>query len=221
MTSGWSNTSFGGGSPTPGAGIAGLVAGTWVATEQGWRPVETLSAGDLLPTFENGLRPVVELWRGTIACAAADLCPLLAPSGTLGNREDLVLMPGQPVMLDFEAAEDICGEPFLALPAAALEGWRGIRRIAPHGALDVVQPRFEAGETIYAHGAALICCAPAEVASMTRPRPIHGSPFAATAPGEPLWPVAARPAVAKRVSAPAADGRELSRRAGHQHASMR
>ena len=39
----------------------GLVAGTNVASNLGWRAVDALSVGDMVLTFDNAMQPIVEI----------------------------------------------------------------------------------------------------------------------------------------------------------------
>jgi len=63
-----------------------LVAGTRVMTAQGWRPVDDLSAGDLVATADTGFEPV--LWIGrywkTFGHAHHRHHPILVPQGAFG-----------------------------------------------------------------------------------------------------------------------------------------
>ena len=67
------------------AGTGGLVKGTRVATELGWRPVDAVAAGDLVLTFDRGMQPVVAVRRRFLADLGAASWPLSVPAGALGN----------------------------------------------------------------------------------------------------------------------------------------
>ena len=60
--------------------MSGVVSGTKVATEFGWRDVASLQAGDLVLTFDAGLQPITSvsrtpLWSGGgLAREASGLC---------------------------------------------------------------------------------------------------------------------------------------------------
>lgn len=140
----------------------GLVAGTRIATAMGWRPVEAMAAGDSVMTFDHGLRPVVsvtrcQLWTGTSPCPR-HLMPLAVPTGALGNGSPMLLLPEQNVLIESDLAESVFGDPFALIPAAALEGFRGIDRITPHQRVEVVVLHFEEDEVIYANGTGMIHC---------------------------------------------------------------
>lgn len=141
----------------------GIVAGTQVATSMGWRPVEAIAAGDMVMTFDHGLRPVVsvkrtQLWLGQGHCPD-HLQPLAVPAGALGNKRPLLLLPEQTVLVESDMAEAMFGDPFALIPAAALEGYRGIDRITPHQRVEVVVLEFEEDEVVYANGCGMMHCA--------------------------------------------------------------
>lgn len=134
-------------------GPGGLLAGTHVASNLGWRPVEALAKGDKVLTFDHGMQEIIALERETILPGEGDLaparCPLLVPRDALMNRVPLWLMPDQGVLLESELVEDAQGDPFAVVPACALEGYRGIRRMHPGAQLDLVMPRFAQDQVIY------------------------------------------------------------------------
>ncbi|WP_241525652.1 Hint domain-containing protein [Pseudophaeobacter leonis] len=47
--------------PPVSVGEGGLLAGTHVASNLGWRPVEALCAGDKVLTFDHGMQTIVEV----------------------------------------------------------------------------------------------------------------------------------------------------------------
>ena len=69
-----------------GAGC-GLIEGTTVATQDGWRAVETLRKGESLLTFDGGAQQVIavirdQIWGGIGVCPKA---PLAAARATRGD----------------------------------------------------------------------------------------------------------------------------------------
>jgi hypothetical protein len=140
--------------------LSGLTAGTRVATARGWFPVELLTVGDEVMTFDNGLQPLVAMTRGTQFAAAGDMpafaVPIHVPIGALGNEEPLVLLPEQIVMIESDAAEDLTGDPFALVPAKVLEGFRGIERIRGLRPVDALTLHFAQDEVIIAEGSTLL-----------------------------------------------------------------
>lgn len=105
-----------------GQGIAGDVS---VATPMGWRAVADLRLGDLLrnldglPTALGALHPATaQNW-------------VRFPIRALGNRRAFVVGQGQGVLLQSDYIRALTGEAAVAVPAIALQGWRGIHLCTP------------------------------------------------------------------------------------------
>lgn len=139
----------------------GMIAGTKVATPNGWRGVEAIAPGDRVLTFDGGMQPVldvqchiVHLTPGT----ATHLWPMHVPAGALGNRTDMWLLAEQSVLVESDTAEEVFGDPFALIPAMALEGVRGIDRVAPPARFEVIVLRFAEDEIVFANVGALFHC---------------------------------------------------------------
>ncbi|MEM6372890.1 MAG: Hint domain-containing protein [Pseudomonadota bacterium] len=145
----------------------GLLAGSHVATAMGWRSVEALAPGDLVLTFDHGLRPVADVQRETFwvadMMAPAAYASVMVPAGALGNAKDLELLPDQGVLIESDAACDAYGDPFAVIPAKALEGYRGITRSARKTRVEVITLVFDTAQVIYVQGGTLVHCPPAEI----------------------------------------------------------
>lgn len=142
--------------------LTGLVAGTKVATAIGWRPVEAIVEGDQVLTFDGGMQTVVRiqrkvLWNGTGACPAR-FWPLEVPAEALGNRETMWLLPEQGVVVESDAAEEFLGDPFALMPAAALDGVRGIARVPMMDQVEVITLYFDEDQVVFANSGALFFC---------------------------------------------------------------
>ncbi|MCW9042645.1 MAG: Hint domain-containing protein [Pseudopelagicola sp.] len=144
-----------------GAGC-GLVVGTTVATQDGWRAVETLRKGESVLTFDGGAQRVIgvirdQIWGGIGACPA-HLWPLHVPRGTVGNALDMLVMPNQGVLIESDEITDQWGDPFAVVPGAALAVLDGVERQEPFGTVEVVLPIFEEDQMIFTdHGALAFC----------------------------------------------------------------
>jgi hypothetical protein len=140
----------------------GLMVGTRVASNLGWRAIDALAVGDKVLTFDHGMQEITEIRRAHVWLDAPDtaeaLWPVVIPNGALGNREELVLLPDQGVMVESDAAADIHGDPFAILTAHSLVGQRGIRRRQPLQRVELIAVYFTHDEVIYAEGGALIHC---------------------------------------------------------------
>lgn len=128
----------------------------------GWRGVESLAKGDMVLTFDNGMKEITDIRRVTICLDAAQtqpaLWPVIVPADALGNKEQLTLLPDQGVMLECEAASDLYGDPFAVVVVQALENVNGIHRAPPKSRIELISISFKEDQVIYAEGGALILC---------------------------------------------------------------
>lgn len=151
--------------PMVSVGLGGFLAGTHVASNLGWRPIEALTVGDQVLTFDHGMQPLIGLSRETLKISEepedAMMCPVLVPRDALNNRVPMYLTPDQGVLVESDLVQDIQGDPFAVVPACALEGYRGIQRLHPAAEVEVIVPRFATDEVVYLE-AGLLGYAPAE-----------------------------------------------------------
>ena len=140
----------------------GLMAGTRVASNLGWRAIEALAVGDQVLTFDNGMQEIVEIRRKVFFLDAPEtdqaVWPVTIPVGALGNREELTLLADQGVLIESDAAVDRHGDPFAVVPALSLVGLRGITREAPAQQIELIAVYFATDEVVYAEGGALVHC---------------------------------------------------------------
>ncbi len=141
---------------------SGLLSGTRVATAAGWRAVEEIVPGDKVLTFDGGMQEVQSVnrsraWAVPASCPR-DEWPLLVPQGALGNREPVYLLAQQIVLVESDTAEEMFGDPFALIPAAAMEGVRGIKRVNPQQILEVVRIEFAQDQVVFANIGALFFC---------------------------------------------------------------
>lgn len=144
-------------------GVAeGLIAGTLVATELGWQPVQDLRAGDRVVTFDNGMRKLTAVGISTLwtaqTSAPRSVWPVHIPKKALGNREVMSLLPNQTVLIESDQAEALFGDPFLMVSAGVLEGFNGITRVPPAREMTIVTLEFSRDEIVYANGTTLVHC---------------------------------------------------------------
>ena len=171
---------------TGGAVLAeGFLAGTRIATGCGWSAVEALRPGDGVQTFEAGVQPLVTVHAARFAPVEVPevLWSVFVPRDALDNRDDLLLLPQQHILIEAECAEDMYGDRFALVPAAALDVWRGIRRRRPRAGAEVLHLSFDAPQIVYASRATLVACpgrAPRWHAStMRQPEPDGRARYAA------------------------------------------
>ncbi len=149
----------------------GLMVGTRVASNLGWRAIDALTVGDKVLTFDHGMQEITEIRRAHVWLDAPEsaqtLWPVVVPVDALGNREELVLLPDQGVMIESDAAQDMHGDPFAVITALSLVGLRGIRQRQPMEKVELVGVYFAGDEVIYAEGGALIHC-PADMSTLDK-----------------------------------------------------
>lgn len=134
----------------------GIFASTPVAVQDGWTLVSDLRPGDMVLTFDDGLQPIRSIRSHPASLRGSDWAIML-PRWSMGNAQDVALLPEQTVMIESDIAEDLYGEPFVTVPAAALDGWCGAHR-APAPAEGTVQLLFDTAQLVYAAGDVLLGC---------------------------------------------------------------
>ena len=146
------------------AGIVtqGILAGTRVASNLGWRVVEALAPGDRVLTFDNGMQVIREVRREVVwreeRNTPQEHWPVHVPVGALCNRVALTILPEQGVVIESDVADDALEDPFAVILSRQLVGLRGITQSPPQVQQEVITLIFEEDEVIYAEGGALIFC---------------------------------------------------------------
>lgn len=107
-------------------GLPVIARGTLVATSTGWRPIELLSEGEEVWTFDDGLQRLLGVKRRVVPPhehgARAGVPLVRIPARALGNERDIVCTATAGIMVECENASDPMGEPYAVLPASALVG---------------------------------------------------------------------------------------------------
>lgn len=141
----------------------GILAGSLVATADGWCPVESLEPGDDVLTFDAGPRLLQAVYRAHASVAPKDWpavhWPLLVPEGALGNLNALRVLPGQLILLESDLAERMFGDPFALVPARALELWRGVLPCPPRPNEQAFVLGFADEQLVYVNRGTLLHCA--------------------------------------------------------------
>jgi hypothetical protein len=156
----WGATHGETGLPKLDARTTGLVAGINVATTAGWAKVETITEGQQVLTFDGGLQTVVAITRHVLMADTTEVAswPLFVPSGALGNRDDMNILPHQSIVVESDAADALTGDPFALIPAATLVGYRGITYVRPSDWVEIIQLHFAKDEIVFANVGALFLC---------------------------------------------------------------
>ncbi len=142
--------------------MTGIMTGTRVATRAGWCPIEKVDAGTEVLTFDASFQEVRDvqrapIWTDNKACPQ-HLWPLEVPAGVLGNRDTLMLMPDQSILVEIDAAEVLFGDPFALIPVRALDGVCGITRVPPEPEMIATTLRFDAEQIVFANSGAMFLC---------------------------------------------------------------
>lgn len=147
--------------PDFGSLAEGLLDGRQVATDTGWRGVETLKPGDMVLTFDNGMQKLVDCVAQPVSAdprlGGAAWC-VSVPRGAIGNRRDITLLPSQLVLLECDYAAARFGDPFILVQAASLEGYRGITRDLLPVMVQSHMLSFSSEQIIHTDGSALLWC---------------------------------------------------------------
>ena len=104
------------------------VAGTWILTPEGERPVETLGTGDLVLTADRGPQPIRWI-RSSRVIAEGKRLPVLIRAGALGRglpRRDLRVSRQHRILIASPIVERMFGCPEVLVPALRLVGLPGI-----------------------------------------------------------------------------------------------
>ena len=147
----------------------GLVAGTLIETARGWHRAEELRRGDMVHSFDGGLREVVALDRQWLAPGKVQLVQV--PGGVLGACTTLAMMPGQGLLIDCWDEDGLDGAVVALAPAAALIGLAGATARLTTRATEIVTPFFAEEEVIHAHSGLLLHCPGVAGASARAPVP--------------------------------------------------
>jgi hypothetical protein len=135
----------------------GIVAGTLVEVETGWMAVEDLRIGHLVHTLDGGLKRVLALDRRTLA-ANSENALIRVPGGLYDACQDLILDPGQHVLIATLGDRKHGDMPYLMVPAAALTSDPLVCRDRPGMGVEVITPVFAEEEIIFANSGVLLRC---------------------------------------------------------------
>jgi hypothetical protein len=127
-----------------------FAAGTMVDTPDGPRAVESLSAGDLVNTLDNGAQPI--RWLGTRTISGSGrFAPVLLRKGALGNTCDIRLSPHHRIMVSGWRAELHAGCEEVLVAAHHLVNDQMILR-APVETVTYVHLLFDAHQIVNSSG---------------------------------------------------------------------
>lgn len=140
---------------------SGMIAGTMIETGSGWKAVENVRMGENVYTYDGGKKAVKSVDRRVLAGEFSTHYPdglFLVPGGALNNCQAFYLLPEQHVLIESAIAAEVMGQPAHLVPAAALEGFRGIQRVMPVDLIEIITLGFDEEEVVYANSGALLQC---------------------------------------------------------------
>ena len=127
-----------------------FTSGTLIKTQTGERPIESLTAGDMVQTMDRGYQPI--RWIGSSKRAAkGDLAPILIRQGTLGNNRDLRVSPQHRMLLQGWHAEMLFWELEVLATAKSLVNDNSII-CEQGGEVEYFHILFDTHEVIFAEG---------------------------------------------------------------------
>ncbi|MCG7624910.1 Hint domain-containing protein [Epibacterium sp. Ofav1-8] len=105
----------------------GVLPGTLIETEFGFKQARALRPGDMVQTFDGGLREVVNIRHSVPRLTAM----VHVPAGALGNDADLDLPSDAIVAIEGDLALDLFDLPVVTVKLVALIGHNGISTALP------------------------------------------------------------------------------------------
>lgn len=147
---------IGGGNGLSSVGIVTLnsipcfVAGTMILTPDGERAVETLQAGDLVVTKDDGAQPVRWIGQRQVEARGA-LAPIEIRQGTFGPHRRLLVSPQHRVLVRDSLAELLFGEAEVLVAAKDLVNDRSVR-VCEGGMVDYVHILFDRHQLVSSAG---------------------------------------------------------------------
>ena len=127
-----------------------FVAGTMILTPDGERPVETLKAGDLVETKDDGPQPVRWIGQRQVE-ARGPLAPIEIREGTFGPHRQLLVSPQHRVLVRDSLAELLFGEAEVLIAAKDLVNDKSVR-IREGGTVDYVHILFDKHQLVSSAG---------------------------------------------------------------------
>jgi Hint domain len=129
-----------------------FVAGTRIRTPNGEVAVETLSAGDLVDTLDDGPQRLRWIGRGRVT-ARGNLAPIRIRAGTFGDHGTLMVSPQHRILVRDPLAELMFGEEEVLVAAKDMVNDLTIRSV-PGGSVDYVHLFFDRHQIVFSEGLA-------------------------------------------------------------------
>jgi len=129
--------------------------GTRIDTASGQTLIEAITVGDLVQTQDHRLQPVCWIRRCHRDCSDKGQVPILIPSGAFGWGKpmgDLIVSAQHRMLLDGKRQGRRLVDGPVLVPAHALVGWRGIRRMQGRSNQTWHHIAFDRHEVVRANG---------------------------------------------------------------------
>ncbi|MFX0541521.1 Hint domain-containing protein [Roseovarius sp. S4756] len=141
-------------------GAVCFASGTLIETEDGPRPIEELTPGQMIMTADHGAQPL--RWIGSMRYSAAQLqkdetlCPILIEAGALGAdcpQEALSVSRQHRMLVRGAAARDAFGSGEALIPAIHLVGLPGIMLDRHRAGVTYYHLLFDIHQIVFGNGA--------------------------------------------------------------------
>ncbi len=169
--------------------MPGLTASLPVATPYGMRPLGELQRGDLVETLGGRAVPVLDVLRRTVP-ARGMFEPVRLRHPYFGLERDIVVKPGQRVLVGGSRVEYLFGREHVLVPAGHLTGGAAGVRERGHALVTYTQLLLPEAEAIYAAGTYL---ASLDIGRLRRKRELLAASLLAGRPRNHLPEHIARP----------------------------
>lgn len=138
----------------------GILSGTCLDTPEGPTPIENLRVGDKVMTFDDGLQQIRSISRSWVRPNAAlgevSRKFVWIDNGAVGNSLPLLLLPGQPIMIESDLAESVLGDPFAVVAADTLVGTDCSEYVAVSDPVEIYNLTFDRSQLVYCAEGALV-----------------------------------------------------------------
>ena len=133
--------------------IIRFTAGTGILTPKGERPIETLRAGDMMVTRDNGVKPVRWVGNSTVPGTERFAPVEIAQSRLEGATRPLVVSPQHRILFHDYRAELMFGDPEVLVSATHMVDGTGVC-VVPRPNVTYIHLMLDQHEIIYANGVA-------------------------------------------------------------------
>lgn len=129
-----------------------FVAGTLIRTPDGDVPVETLKAGDLVNTLDDGAQPLRWIGRRAVPAVGA-MAPVRIAAGAYGANRTLFVSPQHRILVRDYLTNIFFGEDEVLVCARDLINGKSVRQVEG-GSVDYVHILFDKHQVVWSEGLA-------------------------------------------------------------------